>query len=181
MNPSLLARVTAALDHAGIRYAVIGAGALAAHGIARSTFDLDLFTTDRAALDDRTWTGVSSDTGVTLEIRTGDSTDPLAGLVRLSAAGERDIDVVVGRSRWQAAVVERAVRVVVHGVLLPIVTPADLVLLKLYAGGSQDRWDIEQVLALADRDVIIESVSARIAELPPDCQAAWARFVPPAR
>jgi len=176
MNPSLLALVTAALENAGIRHAVIGATALAAHGIARSTFDLDLFTTDAAALEPRTWSGVASDSRVTLVIRRGDSADPLAGLVRLSASGERDIDVVVGRFQWQTAVVERALPVEVAGVRLPIATPADLILLKLYAGGSQDHWDIEQLLARDDRDVLIETVNARIGLLPPGDRAAWARI-----
>ena len=45
---------------------------------------------------------------------------------------------------------------------LPIVTPADLILLKLYAGGSQDHWDIEQLLARDDRDVLVETVNSRI-------------------
>jgi len=176
MNPSLFALVTAALDNAGVRCAVIGAAALAAHGIARSTFDLDLFTTDAVALEQRTWTGVASDSRITLAIRRGDSADPLAGLVRLSASGERDVDVVVGRFRWQTDVVERALPVEIAGVRLSIVTPADLILLKLYAGGSQDRWDIEQLLARDDRDVLIETVGSRIGLLPPDSRAAWGRI-----
>lgn len=175
MTPSLLASVTAALDHAGVRYAVIGAGALAAHGIARSTFDLDLFTTDAVALDAHTWASVATDSRIGLDIRRGDSDDPLAGLVRLSATGERDIDVVVGRYRWQADAVERAMPVETFGARLPIVTPADLILLKLYAGGAQDHWDIEQLLARDDRDVLVETVNSRIASLPPQSRAAWAR------
>lgn len=176
MSRILLAPVTAALDRASVRYAVIGAGALAAHGIARSTFDLDLFTTDAAALDQPTWTIVAADSRIELEIRRGDSTDPLAGLVRLAAPGERDIDVVVGRLRWQTEVVGRAVPVEIAGVRLPIVTPADLILLKLYAGGSQDYWDIEQLLTRDDRDAIIETVNSRIGLLSRDNNATWARI-----
>ena len=41
---SLLDRVAAILDRAGARYAVIGASAMAAHGVARSTYDIDLLT-----------------------------------------------------------------------------------------------------------------------------------------
>ena len=176
MSRSLLASVTATLDRASVRYAVIGAGALAAHGIARSTFDLDLFTTDAAALEPRTWADMAADSRIRLEIRRGDASDPLAGLIRLATTGERDVDVVVGRLQWQADVVERAVSVESAGVRLPVVNPADLILLKLYAGGSQDYWDIEQLLARDDREAIIETVSSRIAPLSPDHQAAWARI-----
>ena len=51
MTPGLLNAVVATLGAAHIRHALIGAGALASHGISRSTFDIDLFTTDPAALD----------------------------------------------------------------------------------------------------------------------------------
>lgn len=176
MNRSLLAHVTAALDAAGVRYAVIGAGALAVHGIARSTFDLDLFTTDAVALEPPTWAATAADSRIQLEIRRGDSADPLAGIVRVATAGHRDIDVVVGRLRWQTDVVARAVPVETAGVRLPVVTPADLILLKLYAGGSQDYWDIEQLLARADRDTIVETVNSRITPLSRDIHAAWARI-----
>jgi predicted nucleotidyltransferase len=176
MSRSLLAGVAATLDAAGIRFAVIGAGALAAHGIARSTFDLDLFTTDVAALEQRTWAGIASDSGIQLDLRRGDSSDPLAGLVRLTTAGERDIDVVVGRLAWQTEVVQRAIPVESAGVRLPVVTAADLILLKLYAGGSQDSWDIEQLLTRDDRDAIIETVNSRIGPLSRNNHAAWARI-----
>jgi len=43
----LLLRVLAILDSAKIRYALVGAVAVASRGVPRSTYDLDLFTTDR--------------------------------------------------------------------------------------------------------------------------------------
>ncbi len=55
-----------------------------------------------------------------------------------------------------------------------------LVLLKLYAGGPQDRWDIEQVLALAvDREQFRADIDARAAELPSRCQRLWSRIIAP--
>jgi hypothetical protein len=176
MSRGLLATVTATLDRAGIRYAVIGAGALAAHGIARSTFDLDLFTTDAVTLEQRTWAEVAADSRIQQDIRRGDFTDPLAGVIRLASAGERDIDVVVGRLRWHTDAVERAVPVESAGVRMPVVTPPDLILLKLYAGGPQDYWDIEQLLARDDRAVIIAAVNSRIDMLSRENQSAWVRI-----
>lgn len=177
MTGSLLEQVTAALDGVGARYALVGAGALAVHGIARSTFDLDLFTTDAAALEPATWARLAADSRVQVEVRRGDADDPLAGVVRLATAGERDIDVVVGRWPWQTDVVERARPVVVTGVRLPVVGPADLILLKLYAGGSQDSWDIEQLLASDDRPRLVDEVETRLDRLPGECRRTWARIV----
>ena len=176
MTGSLLEQVTAALDSVGARYALVGAGALAVHGIARSTFDLDLFTTDVAALQGATWTRLAADSRVHVDVRLGDADDPLAGVVRLATAGERDIDVVVGRWPWQTGVVERARPIVVTGVRLPVVCAADFILLKLYAGGSQDFWDIEQLLAGDDRPTLVDEVESRLGSLPRECCLAWARI-----
>lgn len=64
MARSLLDDVAARLDAAGVSYALVGAGALAAHGIARATFDLDLFTTAAAVLDAGTWATLALDSRV---------------------------------------------------------------------------------------------------------------------
>lgn len=81
-----------------------------------------------------------------MDIRLGDSDDPLAGVVRIRRETDRDVDVVVGRHRWQDEALRRAIAI--GGQSFRVVDQADLILLKLYAGGSQDRWDIEQLLAL---------------------------------
>ena len=177
MTPGLLNEVAASLDSAGVRYALVGAGALAAHGVSRSTFDLDLFTTDAAALNSATWTTLSADARVHVDIRRGDAEDPLLGVVRLAAAGERDIDVVVGRMPWQTDAVTRSRPIEIAGLTLPVIGAADLVLLKLYAGGSQDFWDIEQLLAGDDRPSLVREVETRIGLLPRECGRAWARIV----
>jgi hypothetical protein len=91
--------------------------------------------------------------------------------------GERDVDVVVGRSVWQLEAIERAGHVVVSGVSVPVVTAADLILLKLYAGGAQDLWDIEQLLAGPEGAALEAGVASHLAQLPADAQQTWARIV----
>ena len=49
-------------------------------------------------------------------------------------------------------------------------------LLKLYAGGSQDRWDIEQLLALDGRVDVLRDVDTRIVELPRAARELWAQL-----
>ena len=56
MTASLLRRVHERLEESGIAHALIGAAALAIHGISRSTFDQDLLVTDRRALEATTTT-----------------------------------------------------------------------------------------------------------------------------
>jgi hypothetical protein len=174
VSDPLIVRVTSLLDLAGVRYALIGAGALAVHGVVRSTFDLDLLTTSASVLEPDAWNALAADAGVRVDRRRGDADDPLAGVVRIGVANERDIDLVVGRWAWQTEAVERARPVLVFGVHLPVVDAADLVLLKLYAGGLQDRWDIDQLLTGAVRHEIVAEVESRLDRLPVEARDLWA-------
>lgn len=171
MTPSLLVRVVQTLDTAGIPHALIGAAALATHGISRSTLDQDLLTTDPRALDAATWTAIDE---AGLDIRRGDAADPLAGVVRVTMPGERDVDVIVGRDGWQHALLDEAETIETAEGRLRVVTPAGLALLKLYAGGTQDLWDIAQLRA-AIGPALDAEVDTRIGALPADAQAAWER------
>ncbi len=169
----LLERVTRLLAARGVEHALVGAGALAAHGVSRSTFDVDLLVTDRRVLDAQAWAELSA-AGVQVDVRAGDDEDPLAGVVRLSEPGERSVDVVVGRHRWETEILHRARAASAPG-QVPVAAAADLVLLKLYAGGPQDAWDVEQLLAASDREAIGAAVLRVLPRLPPHAAALWRR------
>ena len=173
---SLVERVAAILDQAGAGYAVIGAAAMAARGVGRSTRDVDLLTLATDSLD-ATWWAPLSETGVTVSPARGDADDPLAGVVRFEAEGERPVDLVVGRHRWQRGVLERAAPALIGGTSLPTVLARDLVLLKLFAGGSQDAWDVEQLLAGPDREALVAGVAADVGDLPAPCRRLWNRIL----
>ena len=83
---SVLRDVVATLDGAGIDYALIGAAALAVHGVSRATADVDFLTVDTKVLDKELWNALESH-GANLRLLKGDSDDPLAGSVRLSVGG----------------------------------------------------------------------------------------------
>ena len=173
---SLLERVAAILDRADARYAVIGAAAMAAHGVGRSTRDVDLLTLSAVGFEQAWWTPLSM-AGVNVSVLRGDADDPLAGVIRFHEEGERPVDLVVGSYRWQQRILERAEPAVVGGTSLPTVLAPDLVLLKLYAGGSQDAWDIEQLLAGPDRESVIADVTADLDDLPVRCRRLWSRIM----
>ena len=174
MSDSLLAHVVAHLEALGIPLALIGASALAVHGVSRSTIDQDLLVTDRRVLDAHTWAHLPE--SVTVDIRRGDADDPLAGVVRLAADGQRDLDIVVGRSPWQADIVDRARLTPTPDGPIPVVSAADLVLLKLYAGGPQDLWDIDQLLLSSLSGEIRADVDRRLPSLPDTCAQTWRRI-----
>jgi hypothetical protein len=170
---SLLARVSALLERRGTEHAVIGAAALAAHGVPRATADLDLLVVEPTCLDDSTW-GELRGSDVQVEIRRGDASDPLAGVVRISAEAESTIDIIVGKQGWQRDLLRRSRPTRIGDAPVSVVEAADLVLLKLFAGGPQDAWDVDQLLDVDD--AIAPQVEARLADLPQDCGVLWARI-----
>lgn len=172
----LLEEVSGELAARGIAHGLIGAGALAVHGVSRSTFDLDLLVTDRKILARAFWDPLTG-RGAVADVRVGDDEDPLAGVIRVSSPGERPVDVVVGRHAWQAEILTRTTSVLVGGVPVPAVGRADLLLLKLFAGGPQDAWDIDQLLQVGDRDLLVAEVEARLGPLPAEAAARWRRIL----
>ncbi len=105
---TLLARVAAALQTAKIPNTLIGAGALAVYRVNRATYDRDLFAVEASCLRSDLWADLASQ-DLSVEIRKGDLTDPLAGVVRFQSLGEIPVDVVVGKYKWQREILERAV------------------------------------------------------------------------
>jgi hypothetical protein len=99
MRTALLFDAVTLLEERGARPALIGAMALAVHGIGRSTQDVDVLVLDRSVLGADVWKGLSA-SGAAVEIRRGDGDDPLAGVVRLSRPGEAAVDVIVGKEGW---------------------------------------------------------------------------------
>lgn len=116
-----------------VEYCVIGAHALALHGVARFTADVDLLTLDARVLDADFWPE-----GVRPVLRPGDDEDPLAGLVRFE---EPAVDVVVGRGVVMKRALASASESSHFGEL--VVSPLWLAMLKLEAGGVQDLADVQ--------------------------------------
>ncbi len=165
--------LTDRLDRQGIAHALIGAVALAVYGVLRASDDVDVLTTDRRCLEDATWAGLAAE-GVDVAIRRGDIEDPLAGVVRLSRTIP-PIDVIVGRSPWQDAIIGRARPVPLMGSQIRVASPGDIALLKLYAGGPQDAWDIDQLLDAVP--TIEPDVTRALPLLPKECAVLWRRIL----
>lgn len=169
---TLLDRVARILETHRVPHALIGAAALAARGIARSTYDIDLLTTDSRVLAPGFWDPLTAE-GVAVDVRRGDAEDPLSGVVRLDDSEDRPVDVIVGKHAWQTRAVERAER---PGAGTPIVTVRDLILLKLYAGGAQDVWDVRELLRLPGGETLIADVTAELEEHSRQMRELWAEI-----
>jgi hypothetical protein len=170
---ALIDLVAELLEKHSIAFAVIGASALATHGVSRSTFDIDLLTVDTQVLSEPFWEPIRSQ--ATVDVRRGDFDDPLRGVVRILPSSGRSIDIVVGKWKWERAAIDRAQLVSAGERSLPVVTAADLVLLKLAAGGSTDAWDIGRLLSVVGAEAVAE-VEQRLPDLRPDARALWERI-----
>lgn len=175
---SLFVAVVRYLRERDIDCCLIGAAALAAHGVSRSTHDTDFFTTDARVLSDEFWAQMED---AEIQVRRGDAEDPLLGVVRLRRNGDRAVDVIAGRPGWQDEIAGRAQEIVLDGEVLRVAGPADLICLKLYAGGPQDLWDIRLLLdAVADREATTREVGSRVPALPSEARRAWENLLDPA-
>lgn len=172
----LLARVAELLFEEKIEFVVIGASAMAVYGVSRSTHDVDLMTIDARALKAATWTVLESE-GIEIDLKYGDIQDPLRGVVRFEAQNQRPVDLIVGHGGWQAGIFDHVGRAVFEGVELPVVGQVNLILLKIYAGGPQDLWDIRQLLDCDQSSELQLLVSAAVDKLPADLRRTWSKVV----
>jgi hypothetical protein len=172
----ILELVVGVLDSIGARYAVIGGHAVAMRGHPRLTVDYDFLTTDRRVFDRELWANLEAK-GATVDIREGDPDDPLVGVVHVALQEEHDADVVVAKWKWEQGVIERAERLPLQGISLPIVRTSDLILLKLAAGGYLDLQDVYALLHAGDREQLVREVDHLIVALPSEAQESWKRIV----
>lgn len=170
---TLIERVARLFEEEKIAFALIGASAVAARGVTRSTYDTDLFTVEKRVLENQIWDPIRPFANI--EIRRGDLYDPLKGVVWLRPQKERPIDIVVGRWKWEQRVIDRAELVQSAAGYLPTVTTSDLILLKLAAGGAQDAWDVGRLLRVVPENVVVE-VEERLNDLQEDARALWKRI-----
>ncbi len=169
----LLARVVSKLERMGAPCALIGGVALAFHGIDRATEDVDLLATEPSILDSSLWEDLRSE-GIIVGVTEGDHDDPLRGVVRIDSA--EVIDIIVTRGRWQDDVLARRLDRVILGERIPVVDAADLILLKIDAGGLVDFLDIE---LLVRHDPSLRAiVETRLEKLPRRIRLAWRDFIP---
>jgi hypothetical protein len=172
MNATLVREI---LERANVQFALIGAAAVALRGLPRFTQDTDFLTTDHRVLERELWEELIR-REVPVEIRKGDYDDPLGGIVRIGRTSDQ-VDVVVGKYRWEQQIIERAEPLDLFGGITLVPMRSDLILLKLAAGGYKDLVDAAGLLSLEPRHEVITEINSRIGELPEDAQTAWTKLI----
>ena len=98
--------------------------------------------------------------------------DPLAGVVHLAFPDGVEVDVIVGKWKWELEILERSEPIDLAGLLIPVPLTSDLILLKLSAGGPIDLQDVIALLE-TDRSRLIAEVDAGVGRVLPDLTATW--------
>ncbi len=160
------------LERLAAPFALIGGRAVAVRGYPRATLDYDFLTTDPRVLARESWC-VLEGSGVVVDCRRGDLDDPVAGVARLAFPDGGRADVILAKWQWQSGVIARAELEPVEGLALPVPRTADLILLKLAAGGAIDLQDVLVLLGIGDRAALVPEVERRIVELDAEAQATW--------
>lgn len=181
MSASRALRLVAfALRAEGVQFGLIGAVGLAAHGLLRSTADIDLLAAP-GALVGRVWEPLRA-AGMRVELRPfglEDPSDPLAGVVRLAPRARLPIDVVVPKGSFTLRILARAnaegtLAANLGGVLLPLARLSDILILKLYAAADADGVeDAHMVLRSSRGAEVRDEIDAELEHLPASCQAIW--------
>lgn len=183
--PFLTASISGDLDKAGIRHAISGAAAMAAHGYVRATQDLDVLVVTTATrlptvfalIRDQGFSGEDKELLESLRDRY------VAALTR----GPVRVEVLVPVLPYHHTLVDRAIRIEVGGRDVPFVSIEDLVVLKLLWHRAKDVPDIQALLSLAggnfDADYARATLGAILPEADPrhaELQRLVRRFTGPA-
>jgi hypothetical protein len=144
-------RARALLATKGASCAVIGAAALAAHGYARATSDLDLGTATDPFTTLRWLTDALKKEGLAAALTTPDADDPLGGVVTIRGDDFDQVQIVnfvnpLGASRNPGPEAIESAGLAIEGTTLKVVALAHLIALKLYAGGLKSRVDVIELL-----------------------------------
>lgn len=146
----VLARV---LDGQGLSWFVFGAQAVAVRGAPRATQDIDVTV---GVERKRLWALVESLESEGLRHRYPDLADELltkGAVLPLSHSSGMEVDLVLAGSGFEAAALDRATRVAIDGVEVPVARATDLAVMKVIAGRGKDLDDLRSLLASGDVDL----------------------------
>lgn len=154
--------LAASLRETGTDSALIGAIALAFHGYARATQDVDLATHADPRTVLRDLARALRQEGHSVRLIFPDAEDPLGGVLSVTGNDFDAVQVVNFYNPWSGAgnPGESAIRAAVErlpGYDLRVVDLPHLIALKLYAGGARSRCDVLELLE-RNREVDLDSI-----------------------
>ena len=146
----LLQDVVDLLNQQQTDYVVIGALAVAVHGVVRASLDADALV----SVNVRRLQEISqslADKGLNTELRRGDFADPIPAMLIITDDFGNHVDLLAGLRGLDPGVYSRAVELPSPwaGRPLRFAGPEDLIAMKLFAGSAKDLLDARRVLAVS--------------------------------
>ena len=145
-----LRRVVTALDRLEVPYALIGGLAVAARGVVRATEDVD-FIVGIPLIEASSLERSLRENGFPATLHHAAADDPIGAVIRLTiplSGREVKCDILLASRAWQNRAISNATPIDLGTFVVNVAQPADLFLLKLYAGGPQDLLDAAQLFEL---------------------------------
>lgn len=153
----LLLDVVAVLNKQGIAYGVVGALAASVYGTVRATIDADALVSvspSRLAGLEK----IIRKAGLTVQLRRGDSDDPIPALFAISDQFGNRVDLLGGLRGLDPEAFERTIAVAFSGATLRIIGREDFIAMKCFAGGPQDITDAQEAIGVADPPIDLDLV-----------------------
>lgn len=147
------------IDAQGIQYAVIGALAVAVHGVVRASVDADAVV---AAVPSqlRELEAKLTAAHLSVQLRTGGVDDPIGAMLIVTDRYGNRVDLMAGIRGLDGGVYQRTVTLQPSGIATPlrIVGREDLIAMKVAAGGPKDLMDAESCIAVAGDSLDVELI-----------------------
>jgi predicted nucleotidyltransferase len=153
-SPQLLDGIGRLLDGKHVRWATIGALAVAYHGLYRASLDADaLISLKGADLDLEGLAGILRGRGLSVDVRMGEEGDPLGFVLRITDGRSNQVDLIGGILRLDPDFFQRSTEDEFDGMRFRMASPEDLIALKVYAGGPKDIEDAKGVIEVQEAGI----------------------------
>lgn len=151
----LLGNINAIFLKLEIPYAVIGGYAVAAWGEERATRDIDLLCLS----DSREIIRTLKEDHLQFEHRLGDWDDPISEVIRIDMGDSEnpfEVDILVGIKNAPIGILSRIRKLTIEGLVIPVASPEDVLLLKLLAGSARDLEDAKSIMQIQSSKLDLE-------------------------
>jgi predicted nucleotidyltransferase len=150
MNKTGLSKILKIFRRLNIPFVLAGGHAVAAWGVVRTTRDIDLLVEVSKGSVSKLVSELRQ-AGFKAALRRGDEGDPVQGVIRiesLDSSASETVDIILGIRRMPPGLFARASILDFLNIRVPVISPEDLIVLKLLAGGPIDLEDAQSILEI---------------------------------
>ena len=150
----LLLNVIKLLDQLKIPYAIVGAFAASFYGWVRASLDADaVISIDRNTERLNQLLSLLKETGLKVDLRRGDSSDPIGCVLNIKDKFQNRVDLLMNIRGMKEDIYDRTVTASFMQETIKIIGVEDFVAMKIYAGSAKDIQDAIKVLEISAQKI----------------------------